>query len=63
MTSQDQDKINIFYYFARTVHGKVKQYVDIKSNMLMYKQRGYFKRELEPIGAAAADGPAHCHEL
>lgn len=24
-------KINIFYYFARTVHGKVKQYMNIKS--------------------------------
>lgn len=30
-------KINIFYYFARTAYGKVKQYMDIKSIMLTYK--------------------------
>lgn len=34
-------KINIFYYFARTVHGKVKQYMNIKSIMLMYKDNIY----------------------
>lgn len=34
---QEDFKINRFYYFARTAHGKVKQYMDIKSIMLTYK--------------------------
>lgn len=36
-TPREDFKINIFYYFARTAHGKVKQYMDIKSIMLTYK--------------------------